>query len=325
MAVLQLKSERRQRLIHLLVRRMVILVPVALGVCVLSFLLLHLVPGDPARLFLGEKATESAVQSLRHKWGLDEPLITQFGTFFIQLLHGNLGYSQTLHLDVGAAIAGALPVTLSLMVLGTIFGVLLSFPAAYFSARHPNGFIDQLCRGVLALVQGIPQFLLGTLLILWLGLQLHLFPVGGYGDTFSEQISSLILPSLTVGIGMMPVLVRGFRQALLDVRDSDVVTFGIAKGLPSRRVVGTYLIRPASSPMISLLGIQLGSLVGGVMVVENVFAIPGMGKLLMAAIMTRDFPVVRGATLVSAALVVIVFAITDVIYAISDPRVRVEG
>lgn len=313
-----------QRFVVPIGKRLLALIPVALGVCALTFFLLHIAPGDPVRLYLGDKASPEAIASQRHQWGLDKPLLQQFWSFISNLFHGDLGHSITLNEPTTQAIIERLPPTLWLMILGTLLGVIFALPLAVISARHAGGAADETMRVLTALIQGTPSFLLGTVFIIVFGLQLRLLPVGGYGDTWLQHLISLILPSVTVAIGMLPVLFRGFRQAIIDAMRSDAVAFGKAKGLPAKPLLINYIVRPAGVETVSLIGIQLGSLVGGVVIVENVFAVPGMGNLMMSAIMSRDFPLVQGVVIVFAAIVTIVYLLTDICYAVVDPRVSMS-
>lgn len=308
--------------LRLIGARLVTMVPVALGVAFLVFLLMHVAPGDPARVFLGDKATPESIAALRADWGLDRPLIIQFLDFLGGVFRGDLGSSITFGRPTTELVWNRLPATLLLMVMGTLFGVLLSAPLALWVARHPGGALDGTVRVVVAVIQGIPAFLIGTLLIMILGLQLRWFPVGGYGTNLGSQLYSMVLPALTVGLSMLPVLLRGFRASFITSLQGEPFAFGRAKGVATSRLYRDYVVRPAAVSGISLLGIQIGSLVGGVVIVENVFAIPGMGTLLMSGILNRDFPLVQGVTLVLAAMVIIVYLLVDVAYATVDPRVK---
>ncbi|KFI52722.1 ABC transporter permease [Bifidobacterium biavatii] len=309
-----------QRFILPTLKRLVTLIPVALGVCLLTFLLLHVAPGDPVRLALGDKASAEAIATRRHEWGLDKPLWVQFLDFVVGIFHGDLGDSITLNEPTATAIAQRLPPTLLLMAGGTLIGIVLALPLAILSTKKIGGFFDEFMRVFVALLQGIPSFVLGTFVIILFGLQLKWMPVGGYGTTLMDHLVSIVLPSITIGIGLIPVLFRGFRQAILDSLESDSVAFGKAKGLPDGLLKRDYVIRPAAVDTVNLIGLQLGSLVGGVVIVENVFAIPGMGNLMMSAILSRDFPLVQGVVIVFAALVTVIYLLTDICYTALDPR-----
>ncbi|MHA7224438.1 ABC transporter permease, partial [Arthrobacter sp. RHLT1-20] len=211
-----------------------------------------------------------------------------------------------------------------LMLLATVFAVVISLPLATWVAVRGRGGADVGVRLFGALVQGTPAFLAGTLLIIVFGLKLHWFPVGGYGKTPAEHLYSLVLPALTVALGIVPMLVNSLRASLTDALQSDFVAFGHSKGLRKSTVLGAYAIRNGSISGVSILGIAAGSMAGGAVVVEKVFAIPGMGSLMLTGILGRDFPVVQTTTLIFAGIVVLVFLVTDLAYALLDPRARLS-
>ncbi len=305
-----------------LVHRLLLLVPVALGVTVLVFFSIHLVPGDPARSFLGDRATPQAVAALHREWGLDRPLPVQYWLFMDRLFHGNLG--QSLFYQSGAAglILDRLPVTLLLLLYSAVFAVLISIPLALAAARKPDGFADHIVRGVGVAGIGMPSFWVGTILIIVFALHAGLFPVAGYGSTWPAHLWALVLPGLTVAISIAPMLIRSLRTAMIDSLNSDYVAFARAKGAGGPAVLLRYGLRNASISAVSILGINIGFLVGGTLVIENVFALPGLGSLMIQSILDRDFPVVQGITLVFAVIVVLVYLLTDIGYAMLDPRVR---
>ena len=305
-----------------ILKRLLYLIPVIIGVVTVSFIVIHLVPGDPVRAYLGEHATPSNIAALRHEWGLDKPLIVQYFHFWIGLFTGDLGTSQYFRAPVSELIGLRLPVTLILMLFATIFAILISVPLAFLSAKKPNGIADTIVRFLNAALQGMPTFWLGTVLVLVFSLNLHWFPSSGYGSSFGEHLYYLVLPSLTVSLFIVPLLIKSLRESIINILPSDYVAFGYAKGLSKGSVERDYVLRNGSISAIGILGIQVGGLAGGALVVENVFAIPGMGSLMMNAIMNRDFPVVQTVTFVFALIVVIVFLLTDLAYACLDPRVR---
>jgi peptide/nickel transport system permease protein len=303
-------------------RRLALLIPVALGVTLLVFFSIHLVPGDPARTFLGDRATPQAVAALHRAWGLDRPLPVQYWLFMDRLFHGNLGQSLFYQSSVAGLIAGRLPVTLLLLLYAAVGAVLISVPLALAAARRPDGIADHVVRAVGIAGIGMPSFWVGTILIILLALHAGLFPVAGYGNTWPSHLWSLVLPGLTVAISIAPMLVRSLRTAMIDALNSDYVAFARAKGASGAAVLLRYGLRNASISAVSILGINIGFLVGGTLVIENVFALPGLGSLMIQSILDRDFPVVQGITLIFAVIVVFVYLLTDVAYAVLDPRVR---
>lgn len=309
-------------MIRFLIRRLSLLTLVVMGVVTATFALVHATPGDPARSTLGEKASEEAVAALRHTWGLDQPLLTQYWNFVGDLFTGDVGVSFQYRSPIAALIADRLPATLILMLMATVFAVAISLPLATWVAVRGRGRADLVVRLFGAVAQGTPAFLTGTLLIIVFGLTLHWFPVGGYGTTLGSHLYSLVLPALTIALGIVPMLVNSLRASLTDALQSDFVAFGHSKGLRASTVLSAYAIRNGSISGVSILGIQAGALAGGALVVEKVFAIPGMGSLMLSGILGRDFPVVQTTTLVFAGIVVLVYLVTDLAYALLDPRAR---
>lgn len=309
-------------MIRFLARRLGLLILVVWGVVTATFVLVHATPGDPARTTLGDKASESAVQALRAEWGLDQPLTVQYWHFLTDLISGNLGTSFQYRSPIVSLLADRLPTTLLLMLMAVTFAVVISLPLATWVAVRGRGGADIGVRIFGAVAQGTPAFLTGTLLVIVFGLKLHWFPVGGYGRTTAEHLHSLVLPSLTIALGIVPMLVNSLRASLTDALQSDFVAFGHSKGLKPATVLAAYAIRNGSISGVTILGIQAGVLAGGALVVEKVFAIPGMGSLMLAGILGRDFPVVQATTLVFAGIVVVVYLVTDLSYALLDPRAR---
>jgi peptide/nickel transport system permease protein len=305
-----------------LAKRLLLLIPVALGVAFLAFLLIHLVPGDPARTFLGSHSTPAGIRSLDHAWGLDRPLPVQYWLFLDRLLHGDLGQSLFYQASVNTLIASRLPATLLLLVYATILSLLISVPIALLAAVRRNSWVDQTARAIPVVGIGMPSFWLGIMLILVFALRLRLFPVGGYGQDTLHHLWSMFLPGLTVALAISPMLIRSLRASLIEALDSDYVAFARSKGLPGWIVLLRYGLRNASISGVTILGINIGFLVGGTLVVENVFAVPGLGSLMVQSIMNRDFPVVQGITIVFAVIVIVVYLLTDLAYAALDPRVQ---
>ena len=307
-----------------LLRRFMLLIPVMLGTVLLTFILMHLTPGDPARAYLGDRATPEALASLRQQWGLDQSLPVQFLNFMRDLAVGNLGESMFFHAPVVDLLVIRLPPTLLLMAISTLFSLLIAIPLATWGAVRSDGFSDLVVRTLTALFQGVPIFFFSAVFILFFGIKLKIFPVAGYGETAWEHIVSLIMPGFALALGIVPVLVRSLRIALSDALNSEYVNFAKSKGLSHRSIWLNYALRNASISGLSILSIQVGSLVGGSLVVENVFAIPGMGTFLMKGILNRDFPVVQAAVLIVAVTFVLVNIVTDLLYGLLDPRISVQ-
>jgi peptide/nickel transport system permease protein len=305
-------------------RRLLQLVPVAVGVTIIVFFMIHLIPGDPARTILGIHATPKAIAELHREWGLNRPLISQYWLFLDRLVHGNLGQSLIYGVSASSLILSHLPATLFLIVYATVLAIAISVPLAMLAASKRNGLRDQAVRAVPLFGLGMPPFWVGFLLIDAFAVHWRIFPVSGYGTGFGGHLVSLFLPSLTVAIALAPVVIRSLRASMLSVLGADYITTARSKGVPGSRLFIRHVLRNAIIPAITVLGINIGFLIGGTVIIENVFAIPGVGQLMINSIFQRDFPVVQGVTLVFAVLVVLINLLTDVGYALLDPRVRFD-
>jgi len=306
-------------------RRLLQMIPIALGVTLLVFFLIHLVPGDPARTMLGTRATPERIALLHAEWGLDQPLPVQYWRFLERLVHGDLGSSLFYSVPAGRLMLERLPVTLWLIGLGTLLAVVIAVPLATIAAARRDRPTDHVVRAVPLVGLGFPQFWIGIMLLLAFALNSgRAFPVGGYGEGFFGHLHSMFLPALTVALAISPILIRSLRASLLEVLDSDFVTTARSKGLPERRVLIRHALRNALISMVTVLGVNIGFLVGGTLVVEQVFALPGIGQLMINSIFQRDFPVVQAVTLAFAVMVVLVYLTTDIVHALLDPRVRFD-
>jgi peptide/nickel transport system permease protein len=304
-------------------RRVLALVPIALGATILVFLLIHLIPGDPAQTILGTKATPAKIALLHHEWGLDKSLPVQYGKFMGRLAHGDLGTSLFYGVGAGRLVVQRLPVTLWLIAMGTLFAMLIAVPLAALAATKRDRWPDHVVRAVPLVGLGFPPFWLGIVLLLVFALHLgRLFPVGGYGNGVAGHVQSMILPALTVALAIVPILIRSLRAALLEVLESEYITTARSKGLSERRVLTHHALRNAVIPTVAVLGVNVAYLVGNTLIVEQVFDLPGVGQLLINSIFQRDFSVVQAVTLVIAILVVLVYLLADVVHALLDPRVR---
>jgi peptide/nickel transport system permease protein len=306
-------------------RRLLQLIPVVFGVTLIVFFMIHLIPGDPARTMLGVHATPEAVARLHKQWGLDQPLFNQYLDFMQRLLHGDLGESLFYNLDVKTLLIQRVGPTLWLLGMTTIFAVIIAVPLATLAATKKDSSRDQAIRVVPMFGLAMPSFWVGIILILLFGLHLgRLFPVGGYGDGLLGHIHSMILPAFTVALFISPILIRSLRASLLNVLESDYITTARSKGISERRVVIRHAVRNGIISMVTVLGLNIAYLVGGTLVVEKVFALPGIGSLMIDSILQRDFTVVQGITLVFAILVVLINLITDIVHSMLDPRVRFD-
>lgn len=301
------------------------MIPIVFGVTLLVFFLIHLVPGDPARTMLGVHATPEKIRLLHEQWGLDKPLPVQYWRFLERLVHGDLGASLFYSVPAGRLVLDRLPVTLWLIGLGTLFSVVIAVPLATIAAARRDRPTDHVVRAVPLVGLGFPQFWIGIMLLLAFALNSgRAFPVGGYGSGFFGHLHSMLLPALTVALAISPILIRSLRASMLEVLGSDYIATARSKGLSERRVLVRHALRNASISMVSVLGVNIGFLVGGTLVVEQVFALPGVGQLMINSIFQRDFPVVQAVTLAFAVMVVLVYLTTDILHALLDPRVRFD-
>jgi len=305
-------------------RRLLLLVPTALGVTIITFFMIHLIPGDPARTILGIHATPRAIAILHREWGLDRPLVDQYWLYMDRLVHGNLGTSLYYNTGVSGLVTSRLPATLWLIIYAAVLGVIISVPLAMIAASRKDAVRDHVVRVVPLLGLGMPAFWLALILQSELGVRYQLFPVTGYGSGFFGHLHSMFLPSLTVAVALCPVIIRSLRASMLNVLGADFVTTARAKGVPGHRLFVRHVLRNAVIPAVTVLGINIGFLIGGTVIVEQVFAIPGVGQLMINSIFERDFPVVQAVALVFGIMVVLVNLLTDVAYAALDPRVRFD-
>ena len=300
-----------------LVRRLLFLVPILLGTVSLVFLLIHLIPGDPVELMLGETAQIADREALRHALHLDEPLGRQYLRYLGGVVRGDLGLSIHARRPVRDLILTRYPATLQLTAAALLIAVMLAVPLGTAAAIRQHTVLDYASTLFALIGLAMPNFWLGPLLIVLFALKLDLFPVAGY-----EGWSSVILPALTLGLGMSAILTRMTRSALLEVIRQDYVTTARAKGLARRAIVWKHALKNAMIPIITIVGLQLGGLLAGSIITETIFAWPGVGRLTLQAIQARDYPLVQGCVLTIALTYVLVNLLTDCLYAWADPRVR---
>ncbi len=311
-----------------LLQRVALLVPTLFLASLLVFAIIQLAPGDPARMRLGTEATPDEVAAERVRLGLDQPVPVRYVIWLDDVIHLNLGQSQVNDRPVVTLVLEAFPNTLRLALSALIISVLLGFPLGMLAAVHRNGRIDFLVTGLASLGLAVPSFWLGIMLILLFSVTLRVLPPSGVGDPdqpFWTWLTYLIMPVVTIAFSNLAVFSRFVRSSMIDVLSADFVRTARAKGLPERVVVARHALRNALIPVITILGIQFGRLLGGAVVTEAVFAYPGIGRLVVTSILNRDYPVVQ-ATLM---LVVLIFLVTnilvDVSYVYLDPRVKLAG
>ncbi len=310
-----------------IVRRVAFMLPVALLVSFLTFMLIHLVPGDPARVLLGEEATPQTVAALQHQLGLDQPLPQQFSLWLWQAIHGNLGMSIQLQQPVTQALLQRLPVTLELGLVSLLYSLALAIPLGVYSATHRNGWVEWLVNVSSLVGTAIPNFVLALLLIFLFAVVLRVVPPGGYKpftDDPTSNIRDLILPMIALGTGTVAVNLRQIRASMVEVLEQDYVRTARAKGLSERRVHYVHALRNSLIPLLTIVGLQVGAILGGAFVIETIFLWPGIGKLAVDSIFAKDYPVVQGVVLVAAFAYMLINLLVDISYVFLDPRIRLN-
>jgi len=304
-------------------RRLALLIPSLLALSIFVFALIRLVPGDPARTMLGFRATPQSVAIVRHDLRLDQSLPAQYIHWIGGVLHGDLGRDYVSGASVGSLIGQALPVTLELVALAMLVALVLGVPAGVLASRG-SGVAERLSRGFVVGGIAIPDFWLGTLLVLLFAATLNWLPPSGWvplSGGIGENLRYLVLPVMTLAIGEAAYILRTTRGAMLDTLGEPYVSFLRAKGIPERRIVFRHGLRNAAVPIITVVGIQFGVLLGGAIVVETIFGLPGVARLVVTAINQRNYTVVQGGVLTIAALFVLINLLTDLAYGWLDPRV----
>ncbi|MGA9347219.1 MAG: ABC transporter permease, partial [Anaerolineae bacterium] len=307
-----------------IMRRLIQLIPVLVGVSLIVFFMIRLIPGDPADIMLGERGTAEAREQIRRVLGLDKPIYEQYIIFVARLAKGDLGESFVLRRPAFPIILERFPRTLFLSVYGVIMSAIVALPLAMWSALKKDTLVDQIIRGFVTLTLSMPGFWIALLLIIAFSVKLHIFPIAGYGDNLRETLYYLFLPALAIALSGSAVLVRNLRATILDVLQSDYVRTANAKGLKFATVFFRHVLRNSLISTVTLLGLRVAYSVGGAVITETIFAIPGLGRLLVQSISARDYPVVQAITLFLAVLVIGVNLVTDLVYAFLDPRVQYE-
>ncbi len=328
-------------------KRLLTLLPTLLGISILVFAMVHLVPGDPAQVMLGERASAESLEALRHQLGLDQPLHTQFGRYLAGLLRGDLGRSIKTHERISVELMDRFPATLELTLASMALAMVVGIAAGVVSATRRGSLVDYLSMATSLLGVSVPIFWLGLMLILVLALYLGVFPVSGRlsahlfparitglyladslvtGDfrAFGDALWHLALPALTLGTVPAAVIARMTRSSLLEVLGEDYVRTAWAKGLSERAVVLRHVLRNAFIPVLTVISLEFGYLLGGAVITETIFAWPGIGRWLLLAVHARDFRAIQGGVLLIASTFVLINLIADVLYAWLDPRIKYD-
>jgi ABC-type dipeptide/oligopeptide/nickel transport system permease component len=316
-----LKSASKSTALNIF-KRVATTLPVLWVVVTVVFLLIHLVPGDPIAQMLGDGASAGDIAGLRHAYGFDRPLSEQYVAYWRGVAHGNLGQSLRLHDSVTHLVLQRYPYTLALTVAAMLLGAAMAIPAGVASARRQNQWPDR-TLGVLSLFGlSFPNFALGPILIVVFSIALGWLPVSGAGDGTVSFLRHLILPAFTLGLGMAAILTRMVRTSMLEELGQDYIRTARAKGLSENTVVYRHALRNALNPVLTVLGLQFGSLLSGAIVTETIFSWPGLGRLTLSAISNRDYALVQGCILAIGLTYVVVNLLTDSLYALADPRMR---
>lgn len=308
-----------------LLRRLLLVIPTILVVAVFTFGLLNITPGDPAAMMAGEYETPEDIEKLRRSMGLDKPLSQRFVIWIGQLARGDLGNSIRSNMSVSKVIIGRLEPTISLTILTEIIAITVAIPMGVLAAWKANSWVDRSVMGIAVVGFSIPVFWLGFMMIWVLSLNFHLLPAGGYVrifDGFGPYFIRLIMPAFAAAIVMMALLARITRASVIEVLQEDYVRTARAKGLTNKVILFRHALRNASLPIVTVIGLGFAGLLTGIVVVEVVFAIPGLGRLLADAIKARDYPIIQGLILFLSAIYILVNLLVDIAYAYLDPRIR---
>ncbi|WP_445149719.1 ABC transporter permease [Baekduia sp. Peel2402] len=302
--------------------RMALSVVVLFGLLVATFFIIHLVPGDPVTIVLAGHGTPQAIAETRHELWLDRPLLEQFWLYLSHTLQGEFGTAFTLNAPVGELIGQRVAPSAIMIGYGILWALVIGVPLAVIAALRPNGIVDNTIRLATTFTFAMASFWLGLMLALLLGLELHIFPVSGYETGFSGIIKTMTLPALTLGLGLAAVVVRTLRSSLLEVLSSEYIDAARSRGLSEVRVVGKHAMRNSLMNTITILSVNVGFLIGGTFVLEQVFQIPGVGSLLLQGVQKRDYQLVQALALLSGTAVVLAGLAADILQAWLDPRVR---
>lgn len=312
-------------MIAYILNRLLGTIPIVLIVGVLTFFLVQLSPGDPAMFYVSPDAPPEEIDRVRARLGLDQPVLTRFFYWFGQVLQGDLGISFHQNRPVLDGFLAALPVTLWLALYSLIIALVVGIPIGLLSALRPNGLIDQFSTVFVFIGVSMPNFWLGMLLVLLFAVTLGLFPAQGYDPTnFWTGFTSLLLPAITLGYSQAALIARMTRASMFEVMRQDYVQTARAKGLRTPIVLGKHAFGNALNPIVTVIGLSVGSLAAGSAVVEVVFNLPGIGRLVVDSVMRRDFPMIQGILLLTAVMIIFVNLVTDLLYAVLDPRIRYD-
>lgn len=312
-------------MLNFVVRRILAILPVLLAVSLLTFLIASLLPGDLAFVILGDQATPENVAALRHEMGLDQPLWWRYLSWLGHVLQGDLGRSFRTGQTALQAVSERIPVSLELMLMAEFIGLLIGVPLAIACAARAGGAFDRFMTGSAFAMLSMPSFLMAILLIYLFAVELHWLPATGYIPFTEAPLANLrffVLPALTLALAEWPGIMRVLRSDMIATLQEDYIALAKAKGLKPSRILFVHALKPSSLTLVTVTGINIGRLLGGTLIVESIFALPGIGRLLVGAIYTRDLVILQGVVLLVACGFVIVNFIVDMLYAVLDPRIR---
>ena len=311
-----------------LVHRTAVSVVTLLVISLIVFTGVRMIPGDPARVMAGTDADEAGLADIREKYGLNDPVPIQYLRWLRLTVSGDLGESIRTRESVIQTVARKLPITIELAVLSLLVALAIAIPVGVLSAVRRNSVWDFLANGVSLCGLSIPSFWLGIMLILWLSVRLGVLPASGFVPLWEDPIANLkrmIMPAFVLGTALTAVLMRQTRNSMIEILSADYIRTARSKGLAGRAVVFRHAIRNGLIPVVTILGLQMGALMGGAVVTEQIFVIPGFGRLIVESVFTRDYPLVQGVVLITASSYVLINLLVDVSYTVLDPRIRVTG
>jgi len=306
-------------------KRLLQAIPMLFGIVLVVFMVLQITPGDPARQIVGLRASEAELDEVREELGLNDSVVEQYVRYVGKVLQGDLGYSYKSRQPVSQIIAPRIVVTAWLLIAGVFLTILISVPLGVISALRKDRPTDHIIRGLGLVGLSMPAFWTGVILLLLFGMRLGWLPPGGFGDSTADHLHSIILPALTLAIASAPFIVRGLRAAMISVMESDYISTARSVGVAGSRLVRRFVLRNAAGPGVTLVALEIGYLLFGAVVIETTFALPGVGQGIVIAARGRDLPTVQGYTLLFALIVMAVYLLSDIIMAILDPRVEIEG
>jgi peptide/nickel transport system permease protein len=310
---------------RVILKKLAYLIPVIFAVTVLSFMLVKALPGDPTINKLGFNATPDAIKELHHNLGLDKPLVAQYGIWVGHLATGNLGRSYISNQSVMTTIRQNLPTTIELMIVAQLIALALAIPAGIYAAYRPNGWFDRVSTTISFGMLALPAFVFGVFLVYVFAIKFHIFPASGWTpitQDFKENMRTVALPAITLAVPLVAVYLRVLRSDMMATLQEDFITMAKSKGLSTTRVLLRHAFRPSTFSLITVAGLNTGTLIGGALIVEVIFALPGIGNLAVTSVFQRDYLVVQGTVVLIALGYVLVNFLVDVIYAVVDPRVR---